>query len=149
MPELHPAEHVEEATQGDYVHLLVDLGHFSFRRVRVMIFPIPEEGFKDPQTGVIFKRDNYRQTIEAANDRDHNKIYQRGRRELRVEQRAAGNRGKNYNIERWNRLDQDADPVWEKDVMVPLSAKPGPYLIKVKIININGIVVTRSWINVE
>lgn len=70
----------------------IQLGNFEFRRVRVMIFRIPEEGFKDPQTGILIKRDNYETAIEYANEMDTNKIYKRQRRELRMEQKAAGSR---------------------------------------------------------
>jgi hypothetical protein len=45
----------------------VHLGFMKYRRVRVMVFRIPEEGFKDPQTGILIKRDNYENAIDAAN----------------------------------------------------------------------------------
>lgn len=43
--------------------------------------------------------------------------------------------------------DDDSD-IWEKKIMIPIRAKAGPYLVKVKIINKHGVLVTRSFINV-
>jgi len=149
MPQLLPAVHNTTAVQGDEVKLAVDLGHFKFRRVRVMIFEIPEEGIKDPQTGILIKRDNYENTIDAANRRDKHKIYQRARNELWIEQKAAGQKGKHFSVFKWDSLDEDANTMLRKNVFIPVHADPGPYLVKVKIINKNGIIVSRSFINLE
>lgn len=116
-----------------------------------MIFEIPEEGIKDPQTGILIRRDNYISAIEAANTLDTHKIYQRRPRELRLEQQAAGSRGKNFNKNYWRGLTNNMEPEnawWNITATVPARARTGPYMIKVKIINKQGTIVSRSYIEI-
>jgi hypothetical protein len=54
---------------------------------------------------------------------------------------------KSYSF-RWDATGDDDHDMWEKEIMVPVRAKAGPYLVKVKIINRHGVLVSRSYIEI-